>query len=105
MAELTTRITLQFPITSGDGRTISELTLRRLKRKDLAAAAKFSKDEVDQETFLFARATSLTMEDIDELDLADNKVLAERFRALAGNGGDAAELGRGDAAGAAPATQ
>lgn len=101
----TLRVNLKFPITSGDGRTLTELTLRRLKRKDLKAAAKFSPSEVDQETFLFALATGQTMEDIDELDLVDNKALAEGFRAMAGTGEDSAELGRGAAACAAPAAE
>lgn len=101
----TLRLTLKFPITSGDGRLITELALRRPKRKDLAVASKHSSDPIEAETFLFARISGVTLEDIEELDLADNKALTDLFRSMESAGGGAAELGRGDAAGVAPATE
>jgi len=79
-------IILKHPITAADGLRIEKLTMRRGKRADLRAAAKFSDNEADQEAFLFASLTGLTMEDIDQLDLADNTELVRQFREMAGNG-------------------
>jgi hypothetical protein len=86
MAETTTRtedpaaleLTLKYPFTSASGNRIEKLVFRRGKRADMKAAAKYSKDEGDQESFLFARLTGLTIEDIDQLDLADTAA-ASRF--------------------------
>ncbi|MFN3437792.1 MAG: phage tail assembly protein [Acidovorax sp.] len=77
-------IPLKFPIQSG-GQRIDKLTMRRGKRADMKAAAKHSKDDADQEDFLFARLTGLTLEDIDALDLADSKVLQDSFRRMVGD--------------------
>lgn len=74
-------ITLKFPIESGD-RRIETLTLRRGTRADMKAAAKFSKEDAEQEDFLFARLTGLTLEDVDALDLADSRALQEAFRGM-----------------------
>ncbi|MCM2494544.1 phage tail assembly protein [Burkholderia glumae] len=82
-------ITLKFPFKGVAGETISTLTLRRGKRKDMAAAAKFSDDPGEQEDFLMARLTGLAIEDIGELDLADSKQLTDAFRSLV-EGRDAA---------------
>ncbi|WP_110970252.1 phage tail assembly protein [Pseudomonas huaxiensis] len=91
-------ITLKFPFTNAAGELITTLPIKRLKRKDLAAAHSFAKGEVAQEDFIFARMTGLTMEDIGELDIADAKVVTEVFRGIA-DGGDIAEiLGRSTAA-------
>ncbi|WP_338153869.1 phage tail assembly protein [Burkholderia thailandensis] len=78
--EHTMIITLKHPLKLATGETVSTLTLRRGKRKDMAAAAKYSSDAGEQEDFLFARLTGLTVEDIGELDLADAKQLADSFR-------------------------
>lgn len=63
-------ISLDYPITDGEGKTITELRLRRAKAKDLRAAQS-QKNEADQEFFLVARLTGLVMEDVGELDIAD----------------------------------
>ncbi|URL01240.1 phage tail assembly protein [Avibacterium sp. 20-126] len=63
-------ISLDYPITDGEGKTITELHLRRAKAKDLRAAQS-QKNEADQEFFLVARLTGLVMEDVGELDVAD----------------------------------
>ncbi len=81
----TPRITLKHPFINAAGERIESLPITRLKRKDLVAAAKFSKDEGDQEDFLFARMTGLTIEDLSELDIADSKVVTETFREMAGD--------------------
>lgn len=77
---MSTLIPLKFPIKSATGATISSLTLRRGKRKDIAAAAKHSDDPAEQEDFLMARLTDLTLEDIGELDISDSKQLTDSFR-------------------------
>ncbi|MFC5431760.1 phage tail assembly protein [Paraburkholderia denitrificans] len=74
------KIPLKFPLKSASGATIASLTLRRGKRKDIAAAARHSDDPAEQEDFLMARLTDLTLEDIGELDIADSKSLTDAFR-------------------------
>lgn len=91
---------LQYPIKSATGELITSLTVNRVKRRDIAAAFKFSENSVEQESFLFARATNLTMEDIDELDMADNTTLSDLFRDMSKGGAKPAEAGRVSAAGA-----
>jgi len=78
-------LTLKHPFNNAAGVRVERITLRRARRADLRAANQFSRDEFDQETFLFARLSGLTMEDIDSLDLEDNVQLAQRFRGLLGN--------------------
>lgn len=78
-------ITLKFPFTTAAGQRIEKLTIRRAKRADMKAAAKYSKDEGEQEDFLFAQITGLTLEDIDQLDLADSRTLQDTFREMVGN--------------------
>lgn len=75
--------TLKFPFTNAAGVRIERLDMRRLKRQDLKAAMQFSKDDVDQEDFLLARLSGLTMEDIGQLDIADSKALTDFFRRMA----------------------
>ena len=95
-------IPLKFPFTTGTGERITSLPVKRLKRKDLAAAHTFSpKDEAAQEDFLFARMTGLTVEDLGELDIADSRVVTDVFREMAGGGDIAFVLGRS----AAPGTE
>ena len=63
-------VALDFPIQDGEGKTITELKIRRPKVKDLRAAQS-QKTEADQELFLLSKLTGLVMEDIAELDIAD----------------------------------
>ena len=79
-----TTIALKHPFTAPDGKRIESVTMRRPKRKDIKLAQKFSKDDVDQEDFLFARLTGLTIEDLDELDAQDSAALQDSFRSMAG---------------------
>jgi len=83
-----TEIVLKHPFTSASGVRIERLTLRRAKRADLRASHQYSKEELDRDTFMFARLTGLTMEDIDNLDLEDNDRLVRRFRDLHGGADD-----------------
>lgn len=76
---------LKHPFSNAAGQRIEKLAVRRPKRADMKAAAKYSKDEGEQEDFLFALITGLTLEDIDQLDLADSKVLQDTFRGMVDN--------------------
>lgn len=78
-------LTLKHPFTNAAGVRIEKLTLRRGKRGDMKAAARYSKDEGEQEDFLFAQMTGLTLEDIEQLDLADSKALTDMFRHMLDN--------------------
>ncbi|MCX7205496.1 MAG: phage tail assembly protein [Proteobacteria bacterium] len=77
------KITLCFPFTTAAGVRIESLELPRPKRSDLKAAQKFSDDAIDQEDFLFCRLTGLVVEDLDQLEVADNKALSDAFQAMA----------------------
>jgi hypothetical protein len=90
-------ISLQFPFTTAAGVRIESLELPRPKRSDLKAAQKFSNDAIDQEDFLFCRLTGLVVEDLDQLDVADNKALSDAFQAMA-SGGEVAEVAGRDSA-------
>jgi hypothetical protein len=72
-------LTLKYPFTSASGQRIEKLVFRRGMRGDMKAAAKYSKDEGEQESFLFARLTGLAIEDIDQLDLADAAAVTRFF--------------------------
>lgn len=104
MAE-TLHINLKFPFTSPAGVYFDQLPIRRLKRKDIAAAQAHTKNEQELEDRLVAKMTGLTLEDLAELDIADSRQVTEVFREMAVGGDLAALLGRGAAAGAEDAAQ
>lgn len=79
-------ITLKYPITSATGQQITTLTMRRATRKDLKHAQKAGKDEIDIEDLLFSRLTGLPIEDLDMLDVEDNRQLEDCFRKMRGDG-------------------
>ncbi|QND84166.1 Phage tail chaperone E [Chromobacterium vaccinii] len=87
------KIKLQYPFTNAAGQSIETLEIKRLKRADLKAASRHSQDDADQEDFLFARMTGLTLEDIDQLDIADSRALADSFRQMVGIGEQSATAG------------
>ncbi|WP_025132382.1 phage tail assembly protein [Pseudomonas sp. PH1b] len=93
-------IPLKFPFTSAAGVKINSLPITRLKRKDISAAQAYTKDEHVLEDFLLAKMTGLTIEDLMDLDIADNQKIVEVFREMAGGGDLAAILGRSTVAGA-----
>ncbi|QIM66332.1 phage tail protein [Mannheimia granulomatis] len=64
------KVTLDFPIKDGHSNDVTELKIRRAKAKDLRTAQS-QKNEADQEFYLLAILTGLTIEDIAELDIAD----------------------------------
>lgn len=81
----TTSITLKHPFKSAAGQQITALTVRRPTRKDLKLAQKSSKDEVEMEDLLFSRVTGLPIEDLDMLDVEDNRQLVDCFRKMRGD--------------------
>ncbi|AVG15389.1 hypothetical protein CFN79_05655 [Chromobacterium vaccinii] len=87
------KIKLQYPFTNAAGQRIDTLEVSRLKRADLKAASRHSQDDADQEDFLFARMTGLTLEDIDQLDIADSRALSDCFRQMLGIGDQPAAAG------------
>ena len=78
------QIILKFPFKNAAGQMIDTLKIKRLKRADMKAAQKHNKDAVDQEDFLLAKMSGLTLEDIDQLDLSDSKQLLDSFREMVG---------------------
>ena len=81
----TTEITLKHPFANAAGTQITALTVRRPTRKDLKLAQKSSKDEVEMEDLLFSRLTGLPIEDLDMLDVEDNRQLVDCFRKMRGD--------------------
>ena len=75
-------LNLKHPFTSAAGTRIATLEIKRLKRGDLKAASRHSKEDAEQEDFLFARMTGLTLEDLEQLDVADSKSLTDIFRQM-----------------------
>ena len=83
------KVTLQFPVTLADGRTVDAITLRRAKVRDLKTAQKHGADQVEQEIMLLATLSEerLTPEDIEELDAADYAKLQAEFQRMVGSAG------------------
>lgn len=83
------KVTLQFPVTLADGRTIDAITLRRAKVRDLKTAQRHGADQVEQEIMLLATLSEerLTPEDIEELDAADYAKLQTEFQRMVGAAG------------------
>ncbi|MFP1727343.1 phage tail assembly protein [Lonsdalea quercina] len=75
---------LQFPYSTPAGERLTELTLRRLKAKDLKAVMKLTDNASDWDSLLLARASDMVPEDLDEMDLADFMELSKRFQKLSG---------------------
>ena len=67
--------------------------MRRLLRKDLKAAMQFSKDDIEQEDFLLARLSGMTIEDIGQIDIADSHALTGFFRHMAQGRPEPAQCG------------
>lgn len=64
-----TILPLNYPIQDGQGNTLTELTIRRPKVRDIRKMT--GKTEAEQSVSLLAIVTNLVPEDIDELDMAD----------------------------------
>ena len=95
----TLSIPLKFPFTTAAGAYLTSLPITRLKRKDIGKAQDYSKDEGVIEDFLLAKMTGMTIEDLNDLDIADSKTVTEVLREMASGGDLAAVLGRSVAVG------
>ncbi|MGP5371376.1 phage tail assembly protein [Pseudomonas helleri] len=86
------KYSLKYPFTTGAGMRIDSFNIRRLNRADLRKAQAFSKNDSDQENYLLAAMTGSVMEDLDHVDLADSKALADFFRNLVDGKGESASI-------------
>ncbi|MHA6912996.1 phage tail assembly protein [Ralstonia pseudosolanacearum] len=78
-------IALQHPFSTAAGQTVSTVTIRRLKVKDLKAIGEQSGgSEVLLELNGVARMCGLVPEDLDEMDAADYQVVKTRFLEFVG---------------------
>lgn len=78
-------ITLDYPITDGNGNQINEITIRRPKVKDIRkmnANAKLS--DADKEMHLVHDLTGLLIEDIENLDVKDYGKINEALMEMMG---------------------
>lgn len=82
---MTMTIKLREPVQI-NGASVGVLTLRRPKVRDLKEAQRISDKPEEQELALIARLAGLTPEDVEELDLADYRQLAETFRGMLDQG-------------------
>jgi len=69
-------IKLKYPIKHKD-KEIAEVTLKRLKGKDLVESEKFP-GELERSAFLISKATGLPMEAVLEMDAEDFSVLSQK---------------------------
>lgn len=81
----TNTVALQYPFSTAAGQTVSTVTIRRLKVKDLKAIGEQSGgSEVLLELNGVARMCGLVPEDLDEMDAADYQVVKARFLEFVG---------------------
>lgn len=73
---------LAVPITF-EGREVSEITLRRLKGKDIRDMERHGSD-VEKTFFIIGRLASLPPEAVDELDAADFEAVSEIIEGFMG---------------------
>lgn len=76
-------VKLEVPLTTPNG-TVTEISFRRGKARDLVAAQRIETDVARRELVLMAMLTeqALTVEDIEELDLADLAAVQGAFQEL-----------------------
>lgn len=77
-------IKLDYPV-QFEGRTISEITLRRPKVADTRKARKDHKDPADQEIAMLATLSGLPPALFDELDMADYSKVQEKLEGFFGS--------------------
>ncbi|HGJ8963876.1 hypothetical protein APB07_22345 [Pseudomonas aeruginosa] len=95
----TLSFTLLFPIRTATAKTLSSMSITRLKRRDLSNAQQHARgDEALIEDHLVSKMLGITLEDLAEFDIADSKRASELFREMVGGGDLATFLGRGSAA-------
>ena len=72
-------IQLDYPVES-EGRTLSEITLRRPKVSDMLNASKGRGDEAEKEIRMFANLAEVAPSAIESLDLADYQKLQQAYQ-------------------------
>ena len=77
------KVKLEVPLTTPNG-TVTEISFRRGKAKDLVAAQRIEADTARRELVLMAMLTeqNLVAEDLEELDLADLAAVQSAFQEL-----------------------
>ncbi|MBA1271593.1 MULTISPECIES: phage tail assembly protein [Pseudomonas] len=73
---------LKFPFTSAAGVLISSLPIKRLKRKDVSAARGATESQSVFENILAAKMLGITLEDLEEFDIADSKSVTDLMDAM-----------------------
>lgn len=81
MAEVLS-LPLKFPFTSAAGVLISSLPIKRLKRKDVSAAQSVTESQNVFENILAAKMLGITLEDLEEFDIADSKSVTDLINAM-----------------------
>jgi len=71
-------IKLKYPIKDGD-RVIEQVTVRRLKVKDILEAEKMANREFERVVFLVHRASGIPLEVVEEMDVEDFNILSEKI--------------------------
>lgn len=78
-------VTLKYPITLGSGDTLSEITLRRPKAKDIRQVQRDCPNNQEEQGFTLAQLVSgLIPEDFDEIDIEDFQTIGEKVTAMVG---------------------
>lgn len=78
-------LTLQYPFTTAAGQTISTVTVRRLKVRDIKAITEQSDGKIAElEALGVSRMVNIVPEDLEEMDAADYQKLKERFLEILG---------------------
>ena len=72
-------ITLRYPVTH-EGETISSLTMRRPRLRDLLAADRLRGTDAAKEVRIFANLCEVAPDALDEMDLADYAALQSAYR-------------------------
>lgn len=77
------KVKLEVPLQTPNG-TVTEISFRRGKAKDLVAAQRIEADTARRELVLMAMLTeqNLVVEDLEELDLADLAAVQSAFQEL-----------------------
>lgn len=76
------KIALQFPIKNGEGKEITELNLRRAKVADIKRMNELKGSDAEREIYMIALLTGLVIEDVEQLDIADYKVIQKAFEEM-----------------------
>ena len=73
---------LREPITTGDGRTLTSITLRRGKVRDMRQAQRGTESSEEYELALIASLTAekIVPEDLDDMDMDDYADIQDWFR-------------------------